>query len=433
MAPIAVGQGLQDARRAALFDLGQRSAHRIVESDDVHPVRLVALNAVAPSALLESLRAGRRAVDGGAHPVAVVLDDEEHGQAPECCHVEGLIDLALVEGPVAEEDQHRALLAAVLLGEGEPGPERHLGGDDSVAAVEPALKIEEVHGAALAPRRPVRAAEELAHHRRWRRAEGQSVAVGAVGGDEEVALACRRCGTAGDRLLADVEVAEAADLAKAVELPRPLLEAAQEKHLAVKSEELFARPIPGPEAARCLAVLRPFALARLCPLCPARRLPGGGLAAPALARPFLGGAGLAAGSSAASPCFFGGAFRLGLAVMAASYPPPPEAGNGRTRLHPGIPVPCSPHSPYSPPPASSPSPAPPFLLPPLFFFFGQEDQEVALGGEPRLGEGLLVQEVGIQRGGPQTGDTALQGRAFGPERCDLGLQGRRLFAQLPVG
>ena len=44
-----------------------------------------------------------------------------------------------------------------------------------------------------------------------------------------------------DRLLADIEMAEAADQAEAVELAGPLLEAADEQHLAVEFEQLVLR------------------------------------------------------------------------------------------------------------------------------------------------------------------------------------------------
>ena len=53
-----------------------------------------------------------------------------------------------------------------------------------------------------------------------------------------------------DRLLADVEVAEAADQAHAVELAGLLLEAADQQHLAVGGELLLAAEGAGPSAGR---------------------------------------------------------------------------------------------------------------------------------------------------------------------------------------
>jgi hypothetical protein len=55
----------------------------------------------------------------------------------------------------------------------------------------------------------------------------------AVAGDDLVTRAARRGDADGDRLLADVEVTEPADQAHAVELPRPLLEAADPQHFAI--------------------------------------------------------------------------------------------------------------------------------------------------------------------------------------------------------
>ena len=51
-------------------------------------------------------------------------------------HVEALVDLALIGRAVAEIGQADAVVAAIFVGEGKPGAERHLGADDAVAAVE---------------------------------------------------------------------------------------------------------------------------------------------------------------------------------------------------------------------------------------------------------------------------------------------------------
>src|SRR5690606_12798355 len=49
-----------------------------------------------------------------------------------------------------------------------------------------------------------------------------------------------------DRLLADVEMAEAADQAEPVELARPLLETADEQHLLVEMEQLVGARVEAP-------------------------------------------------------------------------------------------------------------------------------------------------------------------------------------------
>ena len=90
-----------------------------------------------------------------------------------------------------------------------------------------------MHGAALAPGVAAAAAGQLGHHALGVHAAGQHVAVVAIGGDDLVALLDRHLHADHDGLLADVEVAEAADQAHAVELAGLLLEAADEQHLAI--------------------------------------------------------------------------------------------------------------------------------------------------------------------------------------------------------
>jgi TPP-dependent pyruvate/acetoin dehydrogenase alpha subunit len=65
------------------------------------------------------------------------------------------------------------------------------------------------------------------------------MAVIAIAGDHAVlADGHRRLKPDGDRFLADVEVAEAADQPQPVELPSPFLEAPDQKHLAIELQEI---------------------------------------------------------------------------------------------------------------------------------------------------------------------------------------------------
>ena len=102
--------------------------------------------------------------------------------------------------------------------------------DDAVPAEEVQVAVEEVHRAALAARAAVHAPEELGHDRARRHAAGECLAVVAVGGDDVVVGAEHREHARGDRLLPDVEVAEAADLPERVRLADLLLEATLEEH-----------------------------------------------------------------------------------------------------------------------------------------------------------------------------------------------------------
>ena len=85
------------------------------------------------------------------------------GQLPQLGHVEGLVDLALVGRAVAEVAQAHVVVAAVLVGEGEAGAQRHACADDAVAAVEVLLGREHVHGAALALGAAAAPAGQLGH------------------------------------------------------------------------------------------------------------------------------------------------------------------------------------------------------------------------------------------------------------------------------
>ncbi len=182
---------------------------------------------------LRQVGGGRGARDRGAHAVLVVLDDVDHRQLPELRHVEALVDLALVGGAVAEIGQRDVVVAAISVGEGKPGAERDLGADDAVAAEEALLHREHVHRAALALGIAAAAAGQLRHDALGVHAAGQHVAVIAIAGDDLVARLDRHLHADHHRLLADIEVAEAADQPHAVQLAGLLLEAADQQHVAV--------------------------------------------------------------------------------------------------------------------------------------------------------------------------------------------------------
>ena len=84
-----------------------------------------------------------------------------------------------------------------------------------------------------------RAPGQLGHDHLGIDAVGEHVAMVAIAGDDAVLAAVeRRLQPDRDRFLADVEVAEAADQAEAVELAGLLLEAADQQHLPVEFEQL---------------------------------------------------------------------------------------------------------------------------------------------------------------------------------------------------
>ncbi len=85
----------------------------------------------------------------------------------------------------------------------------------------------------------VAAPGQLGHHAARAHAASQHVAVVAIAGDHLVALDQRHLHAGDDGFLADIEMAEAADEAHAVELAGLFLEAADQQHVAVGGELLL--------------------------------------------------------------------------------------------------------------------------------------------------------------------------------------------------
>ena len=102
-----------------------------------------------------------------------------------------------------------------------------------------------MHRAAPAVRGPCLLAEELGHHRIRVEPFGERVAVLAVGAVDIILGPQRRNGADDRRLLADVEVAEAADLGRLVHLGGLLFEASDQQHLTVELEQGLLIRKPG--------------------------------------------------------------------------------------------------------------------------------------------------------------------------------------------
>jgi hypothetical protein len=139
------------------------------------------------------------------------------GSVPELRHVEALIDLALIGRAVAEIGKADAAVARIFMLEGKARAEADLRADDAVPAVKAMLDAEHVHRAALAFRDPGLAPGELGHDHLRVDPVSEHVAVIAIAGDHAVlADGHRRLQADRHRLLADIEMAEAADQAEAV-------------------------------------------------------------------------------------------------------------------------------------------------------------------------------------------------------------------------
>src|SRR5262249_25050399 len=106
-------------------------------------------------------------------------------------------------------------------------------------AVKLLLHAEHVHGAALALGIAAAATGELGHHALGVHAGGEHMAVIAIAGDDLVAVLQRHLHADHHGLLADIEMAETADRAHAVELAGLLLKAANQEHVAERLEFLL--------------------------------------------------------------------------------------------------------------------------------------------------------------------------------------------------
>src|SRR5215210_4923764 len=133
---------------------------------DIHAVYLLVLDAVGVE-LGREVGHLRRALDAGAHPVFVVLDDEEARAlallAPEPREVGGLMEGTLADRAVPEIELGDVVGLLVTHGVGNADPDGYVTAYDAVAAHKATLDVEEVHGAALAFYETRLPAVELGH------------------------------------------------------------------------------------------------------------------------------------------------------------------------------------------------------------------------------------------------------------------------------
>src|SRR6185437_14457446 len=109
-----------------------------------------------------------------------------------------------------------------------------MAGHYRVATVEIALRIAQMHGAALAMAAAGRLPEELGHHLTGTGPTGQGIAVIAIMAENMVPRFQGVDRANRDRLLANIEMEEAANLSRRVHFRALLLEAANEEHLPVE-------------------------------------------------------------------------------------------------------------------------------------------------------------------------------------------------------
>src|SRR5262249_18981450 len=138
------------------------------------------------------------------------------------------METALIYRTVAEERQCDTLLALILYGKPQPGGDQQLGPDDRLAADHVVRVAVHVHRAALALAAAGGLAKQLGHHGLRLDPPEDGMPVLAVAADDVVLwLQCRERANP-CRLLPDVEMEEAADLAECIFLGRLLLETPDE-------------------------------------------------------------------------------------------------------------------------------------------------------------------------------------------------------------
>jgi hypothetical protein len=114
---------------------------RLVHGEHVHPVGDLFRHVVGASPAIHVPHC-RGALERGAHPVAVVLHYEHHGELPQRRHVERFVERADVDRRLAEEADGDLVGAAVLGGEGGACRQRQVCAHDAVPA-EPPLPAEQ--------------------------------------------------------------------------------------------------------------------------------------------------------------------------------------------------------------------------------------------------------------------------------------------------
>src|SRR5439155_742350 len=127
--------------------------------------------------------------------------------------VQAFVEWPGVRSAIAEERDRDPALALHLRGEPGAGDDRDPAGDDTVGAEHADAEIGDVHRAALALAVAGLPTVELGHHAVEVGTLGDAMAVAAMRRDDPVAATKRAADADRDRLLADIAMHDAVDLA----------------------------------------------------------------------------------------------------------------------------------------------------------------------------------------------------------------------------
>ena len=232
MAPPAVGLALDDAGALALEGPLLGPGKGFVDRHYVVAVYSLSGDAVGRTPDGDVLHGGGLP-HGDGHAELVVFHHVDAGELPHGGHVDGLVEGALIAGPVAEEGHGHIGLFLHLQRQGAAGGDGDAPAHDGVGPQVPFGEVRDVHGAAAALAVAVGLAHQLRQGPVQLRALGDAVAVAPVGGGNEVLV--RQLGANGCRhgLLAGVKVDGAPELVLREQGPRRLLEVPNLVHLVV--------------------------------------------------------------------------------------------------------------------------------------------------------------------------------------------------------
>ncbi len=235
----AIADSLDQRRAIASAGGRRRRLPRLAHGQRIHAVHAQIGHAIGGGARLQRVhRPGL--LDVHAHRVAVVLAEIDDGQLPQRGQVQRLVERAFIHRAIAKEGQRDIALLLILDAEAHAGGDDELRADDGLAAQQPMLGAVHVHRAALAATTAGHFAVQLCHDSAWLDTLGDGMPVLAIAAEDVIGRAQRGDGPHASRLLADVQVEEAADLAQGVGLASLLFELPDERHLVVQPEQLLA-------------------------------------------------------------------------------------------------------------------------------------------------------------------------------------------------
>ncbi len=247
----AVGFGFDQSWTFAPARAPNGALNRAAHGKHVHAIHHFARNAVGAGAIGD-VRQLAHLGPGNRHGIQVVLGDEDHGQVPQARHIQGLMEIAGVGGPVAEEAQHDAIRALQLLRQCGTHCDRDVPAHNAGRAQVAMDHVSDVHRAALALAVATRAAQHFGHHLvvvflfAFRRlgglvAVGVRVSVAAVRAGDQIVVTKRGDRSDGDGLLSRVKVGCTFQYGLAQQLGDVVLKGPNFHHLAQIREQLVTR------------------------------------------------------------------------------------------------------------------------------------------------------------------------------------------------